>query len=56
MALHPLVVIFSFIIAAQFLGVVSVLIAPAIAAVVVTLFEEVYIKTLNDSQEKGTNE
>ena len=56
MDLHPLVVIFSFIIAAQFLGVVGVLIAPAIAAVVVTLFEEVYIKTLNDSQEKGTNE
>lgn len=56
MDLHPLVVIFSFIIAAQFLGVVGVLIAPAIAAVVVTLFEEIYIKTINNSQESSGNE
>lgn len=48
MDLHPLVVIFSFVIAAKFLGVVGVLIAPAIAAVVVTLFEEIYVKTMND--------
>lgn len=48
MDLHPLIVIFSFVIAAKFLGVVGVLIAPAIAAVVVTLFEEIYVKTMND--------
>lgn len=48
MDLHPLVVIFSFVIAAKFLGVVGVLIAPAIAAVLVTLFEEIYVKTMND--------
>ncbi len=51
MDLHPLVVIFSFVIAAKFLGVVGVLIAPAIAAVVVTLFEEIYVKTMNDNTE-----
>ena len=51
MDLHPLVVIFSFVIAAKFLGVVGVLIAPAIAAVVVTLFEEIYVKTMNDDTE-----
>lgn len=48
MDLHPLVVIFSFVVAAKFLGVVGVIIAPAIAAVVVTLFDEIYIKTMND--------
>lgn len=56
MDLHPLVVIFSFVIAAKFLGVVGVLIAPAIAAVVVTLFEEIYVKTMNDDNEKNTND
>lgn len=52
MDLHPLVVIFSFIVAAKFLGVIGVLIAPAIAAVVVTLFEEIYVKTMNDGNEE----
>ena len=51
MDLHPLVVIFSFVIAAKFLGVIGVLIAPAIAAVVVTLFDEIYVKTMNDDVE-----
>ena len=51
MDLHPLVVIFSFVVAAKFLGVIGVLIAPAIAAVVVTLFEEIYVKTMNDGKE-----
>ena len=52
MDLHPLVVIFSFVVAAKFLGVIGVLIAPAIAAVVVTLFEEIYVKTMNDGNEE----
>lgn len=52
MDLHPLVVIFSFVIAAKFLGVVGVLIAPAIAAVLVTLFEEIYVKTMNDKHQE----
>lgn len=51
MDLHPLVVIFSFVIAAKFLGVIGVIIAPAIAAVLLTLFDEVYIKTMNDGKE-----
>ena len=50
MDLHPLVVIFSFVIAAKFLGVIGVLIAPAIAAVIVTLFDEIYVKTMNDAE------
>lgn len=56
MDLHPLVVIFSFVVAAKFLGVVGVLIAPAIAAVVVTLFEEIYVKTMNDDNERNQND
>ncbi len=48
MDLHPLIVIFSFVIAAKILGVIGVLLAPAIAAVIVTLFEELYIKTMNN--------
>lgn len=47
MDLHPLIVIFSFIIAAKFIGVAGVVIAPAIAAVIITLFDELYIKTMN---------
>ena len=53
MDLHPLVVIFSFVVAAKFLGVVGVLIAPAIAAVFVTLFEEIYVKTMNENNESN---
>ena len=48
MDLHPLIVIFSFVIAAKILGVIGVLLAPAIAAVIVTLFEEIYVKTMNN--------
>ncbi len=55
MDLHPLVVIFSFVVAAKFLGVIGVLIAPAIAAVIVTLFEEIYVKTMNSDNENESN-
>lgn len=48
MDLHPLIVIFSFLIAAKFLGVIGVILAPAIAAVLVTLFEEIYVKPMNE--------
>lgn len=48
MDLHPLIVIFSFVIAAKFLGVIGVIIAPALAAVIVTLFNEIYIKNMNE--------
>lgn len=46
--LHPVIIIFSFLIAAQFLGVWGVILSPAIAAVVLTLFEELYIKPINE--------
>ena len=35
------------------LGVIGVIIAPAIAAVLITLFEEIYIKTMNDHNENN---
>lgn len=47
MQLHPLIVLFSFFIAGKFLGVWGVILAPAIAATLVTLFYELYIKTIN---------
>lgn len=47
--LHPLVIIFALLVAAQFLGVWGVILAPAIASLVCVLFDEVYIKTVNKS-------
>ena len=48
MQLHPIIVLFSFFIAAQFLGVWGVILAPAIAALVLTLFDELYVKAINE--------
>ncbi|MCD7879241.1 MAG: AI-2E family transporter [Candidatus Gastranaerophilales bacterium] len=45
--LHPIIIIFAFLIAAQFLGVWGVIISPAIAALLLTLFDELYLKTIN---------
>ncbi len=45
--LHPLIIIFSFLIAAQFMGVWGVILSPAIAAMLLTLFDELYLKTIN---------
>ncbi len=45
--LHPIIIIFSFLIAAQFLGVWGVILSPAIAALLLTLFEELYVKPIN---------
>ncbi len=45
---HPIIIIFSFLISAQFLGIWGVILSPAIAALLVTLFEELYIKPIND--------
>lgn len=55
MQLHPVIVLFSFFIAAQFLGVWGVILAPAIAALVLTLFDELYVKTIN-SQGRNKDE
>lgn len=48
--LHPIIIIFSFLIAAQFLGVWGVILSPAIAALLITLFEELYLKPINHKQ------
>lgn len=50
--LHPLVIIFSLLVAAQFLGVWGVILAPAIAAMVCVLFEELYIKAIDSNQDE----
>ena len=45
--LHPLIIYFFLFITAQYLGVIGVIFAPAIAATVCVLIEELYIKTMN---------
>ncbi len=49
--LHPLIIIFAFLISAQFLGVWGVILSPAIAALLLTLFDELYLKTINKQKE-----
>jgi len=49
--LHPLIIIFALLVSAQFLGVWGVILAPALAAIVCTLFDEIYLKTINKSAE-----
>lgn len=53
MQLHPLIVLFSFFVAAQFLGVWGVILAPAIAALLLTLFDELYVKTINEKSRRN---
>ncbi len=45
--LHPIIIIFAFLIAGQFLGVWGIILSPAIAATLLTLFDELYLKTIN---------
>ncbi len=45
--LHPLIIYLFLFITAQYLGVVGVIFAPAIAATVCVLIEELYIKSIN---------
>lgn len=52
MQIHPLTVIFAFLAAAKFLGVWGVILAPAIASLILTLFDELYIKTVNGKNEQ----
>lgn len=49
--LHPLIIIFALFVSAQFLGVWGVILAPAIASLVCVLFDEIYLKILNKSDE-----
>ena len=45
--LHPLIIYFFLFVTAQYLGVIGVVFAPAIAATVCVLIEELYIKNVN---------
>lgn len=45
--LHPLIIFFFLLITAQFLGLIGVVFAPAIAATFCVLLEELYIKNVN---------
>jgi predicted PurR-regulated permease PerM len=45
--LHPLMIYFFLFITAQYLGIIGVIFAPAIAAMVCVLIEELYIKSIN---------
>lgn len=47
MDLHPLIIYFFLLVTAQFLGIIGVIFAPAIAATVCVLIEELYIKNIN---------
>ncbi len=53
--LHPLVIIFALLVAAQFLGVWGVILAPALASLVCVLFDEIYIKIINDNDNDNDN-
>jgi predicted PurR-regulated permease PerM len=45
--LHPLIIIFALLVSATWLGVIGVIIAPAIAATVCVLIEELYLNNIN---------
>lgn len=49
--LHPLVIFFSLFVTAKFLGVIGVIFAPAIAATICVLVDELYIKNLDKNEE-----
>lgn len=51
--LHPVAVIFAFLVAAKFLGVWGVILAPAIASLIAVLFDELYIKTINKDKDES---
>lgn len=45
--LHPLIIFFALFVTAKFLGVIGVVFAPAIAATIAVLIDELYIKPIN---------
>ena len=47
--LHPLIIIFALLVSAQFLGVCGVILAPALASLVCVLFDEIYLKMINNN-------
>lgn len=50
--LHPLIIYLFLFVAAKFMGIIGVVFAPAIAATVVVLLEEVYIKSIEKNSEE----
>lgn len=46
--IHPLLIFLFIFLAAKFLGIIGVVFAPAIAALVVVLIEEIYMKSIED--------
>lgn len=54
--LHPLVILLSILICAQFLGILAVVLAPAIAATVCVLIDELYLLPMNSENDKDYNE
>ena len=48
--MHPLLIIFSLLIAARFLGFWGVILSPAIACVICVLVDELYLKRINNKQ------
>ena len=49
--LHPLIIFFSILVTAKFLGIIGVIFAPAIAATICALVDEIYIKNLDKNEE-----
>ena len=47
MDLHPLVIIFALLVGGKFGGLLGLILAPAIAAIVTVLIDELYLKTIN---------
>ena len=45
--LHPLIIYFFLLVTAQYLGIIGLIFAPAIAATFCVLLEELYIKNVN---------
>ncbi|MBR2525105.1 AI-2E family transporter [bacterium] len=50
MDLHPLVIIFSLLVGGKFGGLIGLILAPAIAAIITVLIDELYLKTINKSK------
>ena len=51
MDLHPLIIFFALFVTAKFFGAMGVVLAPAIAATVCVLLDELYIKPINNNIE-----
>ena len=47
MDMHPLFVIFSLLVGGKFGGLLGLIFAPAIAAIISVLIDELYLKTIN---------